>query len=193
VDPAALYIACANNLTVLINQCEQVVRSACTTLPLLGEKGHDIRSQTLEMAAAMVAELQHDASVLGVSVQRVCIVEARYAQEIAAQMLMKQQATAMVDARKGACGRTRAGGGWWGVERYTRLARNAPACVRACPQRRPFSRRVCVYMPPLTPHPTLPPQPSWRARWASCATRSRSSPRCRPRRRSGWSTTCSSR
>lgn len=47
VDPAALYIACANNLSVLLNQTEQVVRNACTTLPLLGEKGHDIRSQTV--------------------------------------------------------------------------------------------------------------------------------------------------
>lgn len=54
-----------------------------------------------EMAASMVSDLQADASVFGVSVQRICIVEARYAAEIASQMLMKQQANAMVDARKG--------------------------------------------------------------------------------------------
>ena len=48
----------------------------------------------------MVAELQEDASVIGVHVQRMCIVEARYAPEIASSMLMQQQANAMVSARK---------------------------------------------------------------------------------------------
>jgi len=90
-------------MMVLINSAEQVVRSSCTTLPLLGEKGHDIRSCTAELGAAMVNELQHDATVYGISVQRISIVEARYAQEISAQMLMKQQASAMVEARKSEC------------------------------------------------------------------------------------------
>jgi hypothetical protein len=47
-----------------------------------------------------VSELQHDASVCGINIQRLVIVEARYAPEIAAQMLMKQQAGAMVAARE---------------------------------------------------------------------------------------------
>lgn len=99
-DPAALYIATNSNLGVLFNQAEQVVREACSHLPLLAEKGHDIRSLTHEMGAQMAVELQQDASVFGVVVQRLCIVEARYAPEIASQMLMKQQAQAMVSARK---------------------------------------------------------------------------------------------
>ncbi len=48
----------------------------------------------------MVAELQPDALVFGVRVQRLVIVEARYAPEIASAMLMKQQASAMVAARE---------------------------------------------------------------------------------------------
>ena len=77
-----------------------MVREACSRLPLLGEHGHDIRSQTHEIGSAMVRELQQDASAFGVRVQRLCIVEARYAPEIASQMLMKQQAVAIVAARK---------------------------------------------------------------------------------------------
>ena len=48
----------------------------------------------------MTAELQHDAAVFGVRVQRLVIVEARFAPEIASSMLMKQQAGAMVEARE---------------------------------------------------------------------------------------------
>ena len=71
-----------------------------SSLPLVGERGHDIRSQTHELAAAMAADLQPDASVLGVTVLRLCIVEARYSPEIAQAMLAKQSAAAMVAARK---------------------------------------------------------------------------------------------
>jgi hypothetical protein len=48
----------------------------------------------------MVKELQQDASAFGVMVQRLIIIEARYSPEIAPQMLMKQQASAMVAARR---------------------------------------------------------------------------------------------
>ena len=99
-DPAALSIAAAGSLYVLYNMAEQVVREACSHLPLVGERGRDIRSQTHELGAAMVADLQPDASVLGVSVLRLVIVEARYAPEIAGSMLAKQSAAAMVSARK---------------------------------------------------------------------------------------------
>eukprot|EP00906_Rhabdomonas_costata_P037922 RCo053514 len=100
VDPAALHIATDDSLLVLFNMTEQVVRQECTRLPLLGEPGHDIRSQIKELGERMVVELQADASVFGVQVQRVTVVEARYAPEIAAQMLLKQQAGAMVAARE---------------------------------------------------------------------------------------------
>ena len=99
-DPAALFIATNASLTPLFNSAEQCVREACTRYPLLGERGHDIRSLTHELGASMLADLQPDASVFGVIVQRLVIVEARYAPEIASQMLMKQQASAMVGARK---------------------------------------------------------------------------------------------
>lgn len=99
-DPAALFIATDNNMSVLYNMTEQVVRSACSRLPLVGEAGADIRTCTHELGAQMVGELQQDATVFGVFVQRLVIVEARYDPEIASQMLMKQQATAMVGARE---------------------------------------------------------------------------------------------
>jgi regulator of protease activity HflC (stomatin/prohibitin superfamily) len=99
-DAAALHIATNSSITVLLNMAEQVVREACSRWPLLGEEGKDIRSRTAEISAAMVGELQGDASVFGVSVQRLAIVEARYSPEIAPQMLMKQQALAMVAARE---------------------------------------------------------------------------------------------
>jgi SPFH domain / Band 7 family len=99
-DPAALHIAANGSLPVLFNMAEQVVREACTHLPLVGERGHDIRSQTNELASAMAVDLQPDASVLGITVLRLCIVEARYSSEIAPAMLAKQSAAAMVAARK---------------------------------------------------------------------------------------------
>ena len=99
-DPAALFIATNASLSVLFNQAEQVVREACTRFPLLGEKGADIRSLTHELGAGMLADLQPDASVFGVQVQRLVIVEARYDPKIASQMLMKQQAIALINARK---------------------------------------------------------------------------------------------
>lgn len=99
-DPAALRLAVNDNLLVLINMAEQIVREACTRLPLIGEKGADIRSQMHELAAHMESEVAPDARVLGVNVSRLCILEARYAPEIASQMLMKQQAAATVSARR---------------------------------------------------------------------------------------------
>jgi hypothetical protein len=99
-DPAALRIATNSSLQVLFNQAELTVREACGRLPLLGEKGHDIRSQTNEIGAAMLLDLQTDASVFGIIVQRIAIVESRYAPEISQQMLMKQMAAATVSARK---------------------------------------------------------------------------------------------
>ena len=134
---------------MLINSAEQVVRSSCTTLPLLGEKGHDIRSCTAELGAAMVNELQFDATVFGINVQRVAIVEARYAHEISAQMLMKQQAVAMVDARKSAWRRLRERGGG-----------RALCVLRALPLPSPRSATRPFYSAPpttLTPLATRPP------------------------------------
>lgn len=98
-DPAALQIATNSSLSVLMNMAEQTVREACSKYPLLGANGEDIRSHTAELGATMVSTLQTDAQVFGVSIQRLIIVEARYAPEIAAQMLMKQQAQALVSAR----------------------------------------------------------------------------------------------
>lgn len=95
-----MHIALAGNRAVLFNMAEQVVREACSRLPLVGEPGHDIRSQTHELADAMVKELNVDATVFGIQVLRLVIVESRYAPEIAASMLAKQQAAAMVAARE---------------------------------------------------------------------------------------------
>jgi hypothetical protein len=100
VDPAAFHIATQGNAGVLFNMAEQTVRVACAALPLLGEMGHDLRSQFAEVSNKMCAELQPDATLLGVAIQRLVIVEARYAPEIAAAMLMRQQAAAQVAARK---------------------------------------------------------------------------------------------
>jgi regulator of protease activity HflC (stomatin/prohibitin superfamily) len=99
-DPEALQIAANGSLYVLFNMAEQVVREACSHLPLVGERGADIRSQTHELATAMATDLQPDASVLGVTVLRLVIVEAHFAAEIAGAMLAKQGAAAMVAARK---------------------------------------------------------------------------------------------
>ena len=99
-DPGALFISTNNNISVLFNMAEQVVRVECSHLPLIGEKGADIRSNLVELSNQMAATLQPDASVLGVSIQRLVIVEARYSPEIAASMLMKQSAGAMVAARR---------------------------------------------------------------------------------------------
>lgn len=80
---------------------EQVVRETCAGLPLQGHpEGRDLRSSGHAVSNTMVAELQIDATVMGVTVQRLTITEARYAPEIAQQMLMKQQAQALVGARK---------------------------------------------------------------------------------------------
>ena len=95
-DPAALAIATNNTPTVLFNMAEQVVRETVAGLPLQGHpEGRDLRSQGHAVSNAMVAELQIDATVMGVTVQRLVITEARYAPEIMAQMLMKQQAQAL--------------------------------------------------------------------------------------------------
>ena len=61
---------------VLFNMSEQVIRQACAALPLVGEHGHDIRSQIHELGDRMVTELQADASVFGVKVQRLVVLEA---------------------------------------------------------------------------------------------------------------------
>jgi membrane protease subunit (stomatin/prohibitin family) len=99
-DAAALHIATNDSLAVLFNMAEQVIRQTCTLLPLVGDHGADLRTSSQELSERMVANLQADASVFGVKVQRLVISEARYAPEIAGPMLMKQQAVAMVAARE---------------------------------------------------------------------------------------------
>ena len=85
---------------MLFNAAETVVREQASQVPLQHPSGNDLRSQGHEISNRMVAELQVDASVMGVSVQRLVIVEARYAPEIVQQMLMRQQAGALVEARE---------------------------------------------------------------------------------------------
>lgn len=107
INPTKALIQVDNYQTYLSIQCDSTIRNVARLYPydLLEEEeedGHEktLRGSSQEIADSMKAELSKRVVEAGIVVEEVRITHLSYAEEIAAAMLQKQQATAVIAARK---------------------------------------------------------------------------------------------
>lgn len=82
------------------NQSEIAVRSIAAKYPYDAVEAASLRGNAEEISSKLVEELQEKLSIAGVIVQEVRIAHLAYSSEIASSMLKRQQAVAVLDARK---------------------------------------------------------------------------------------------
>jgi len=109
VNPTDAVFNVDNYNTFLSIQCDSVIRKIARLYPydlLTDNDGDDeehektLRGSSQEIAENMKEELQKKVQAAGIFVEEVRITHLSYAEEIAAAMLQKQQATAIIAARK---------------------------------------------------------------------------------------------
>lgn len=98
-NPAKFTVAVGND-NVLFNLVESAVRNGCREHPLNSDAEPDIRRHSGSIEGSIASGLAASMEPFGVTVDSVRLVEANYASEVAQQMLMKQQAQAVIAARK---------------------------------------------------------------------------------------------
>lgn len=82
------------------NQSEIALRSIVAHYPYDSDEGASLRGNAEEIALKLVEELQKKLAVAGVVIEEVRIAHLAYASEIASSMLKRQQAVAVLEARK---------------------------------------------------------------------------------------------
>lgn len=105
VNPTKAALNVENYMKYLSTQCDSTIRNIARLYPYddtmedeTGEK--TLRGSSQEIADSMKAELQQRVEEAGLEIQEVRINHLAYAEEIAAAMLQRQQATAIIAARK---------------------------------------------------------------------------------------------
>ncbi|MBR1740424.1 MAG: SPFH domain-containing protein [Lachnospiraceae bacterium] len=108
-DPTKALLEVDNYQTYLSTQCDSIIRNAARLYPydFMGEHENEdeehektLRGSSQEIAEGMKLELNERVAVAGIEVEEVRITHLSYAEEIAAVMLQRQQATAIIAARK---------------------------------------------------------------------------------------------
>ncbi len=108
IDPTKAVFNVDNYRTFLSIQCDSTIRKITRLYPYdLMEEDEDeekhektLRGSSQEIANSMKEELQQRVEEAGIEVKEVRITHLSYAEEIAAAMLQKQQASAVIAARK---------------------------------------------------------------------------------------------
>lgn len=105
VNPTKAALNIENYMSYLSTQCDSTIRNIARLYPYddmvedeTGEK--TLRGSSQEIADSMTAELQQRVIDAGIEIQEVRINHLAYSEEIAAAMLQRQQATAIIAARK---------------------------------------------------------------------------------------------
>jgi len=103
-DPTKAVFNVENYMQFLSTQCDSTIRNIARLYPYDSvEEDSDektLRGSSQEIAQSMKAELQNRVEEAGLSIQDVRITHLSYAEEIAAVMLQRQQATAIIAARQ---------------------------------------------------------------------------------------------
>ena len=105
-DPTKAVFQVDNYKTYLSTQCDSTIRNIARLYPYddMDEEGEQaektLRGSSQEIAEGMTKELQSRVEDAGLEVLEVRITHLSYAEEIAAAMLQKQQAVAIIAARK---------------------------------------------------------------------------------------------
>ena len=92
-----------NYFDFLSIQCDSALRNIVRLYPYdLNEEGNEksLRGSSVEIADKLKSEIQEKVEIAGLEVMEARITHLSYAPEIAAAMLQRQQATAIVDARQ---------------------------------------------------------------------------------------------
>jgi regulator of protease activity HflC (stomatin/prohibitin superfamily) len=89
-----------NYKNFIFNQSESVVRTITAKYPYDSEKEHSLRGNSEEITRELIRELHEKLSIAGIEIEEVKLSHLAYAQEIAAAMLKRQQAIAILAARK---------------------------------------------------------------------------------------------
>lgn len=82
------------------SQAQAVLKQVCSRYPYESEEGHSLKSEAAEVGRELQEALQHKVSAAGTKVHAFELSDLTYAPEIAQSMLIRQQAKALVDARK---------------------------------------------------------------------------------------------
>ena len=108
-DPTLAVFAVENYRDYLSTQTDSTIRNVCRSYPydVFSEDENDdnvrertLRGSSLEIAEMMKNELQIRVKTAGLFIEEVRITHLAYAEEIAAAMLQRQQASAIIAARK---------------------------------------------------------------------------------------------
>ena len=105
VNPTKAVFNVENYKTFLSIQCDSTIRNVARLYPYDSEDTEDHREKSLrgssqEIADRLKEELQKRVEIAGIKVEEVRITHLSYAPEIAAAMLQRQQAEAIIAARK---------------------------------------------------------------------------------------------
>eukprot|EP01090_Pellita_catalonica_P006466 TRINITY_DN16691_c0_g1_i1.p1 TRINITY_DN16691_c0_g1~~TRINITY_DN16691_c0_g1_i1.p1 ORF type:complete len:344 (+),score=50.47 TRINITY_DN16691_c0_g1_i1:49-1032(+) len=84
----------------LSRQSLAVLKKSCSMYPYEARNGKSLQSESGEVSALMVRLLQRKADLAGANIISFELADLQYAPEIASGMLVRQQAQALVDARK---------------------------------------------------------------------------------------------
>ena len=99
-DPDKAAFAVANFTHYLEIQAVAALKQVASSYPYESPDGHSLRGETSKVSGEMVAQLQQRVSAAGIRVIAFDISDLAYAPEIAQAMLVRQQAEALVGARK---------------------------------------------------------------------------------------------
>ncbi len=104
VDPTAAVFNVENYKTFLSTQCDSIIRNVARMYPYdtMEEDSEEktLRGSSQEIADLMQEELQERVKEAGIEIDDVRITHLSYAEEIAAAMLQRQQAVAIIAARQ---------------------------------------------------------------------------------------------
>lgn len=89
-----------NESKILMNRAEGATRDVCRSYAMIAEDGDDLRNGSTAIQNQLRNALQTNTEHLGITIDSAHLAEVNYAPEIAQSMLMKQQAAAVVAARK---------------------------------------------------------------------------------------------
>ena len=97
--PENFYVRIKCNSEYIHNQAEAIIKKIASKYPYESADGHSLKSESDEVTNEMKEGLQQKVFHAGIQVDSVELTDLNYAQEIAQQMLIKQQAEAYIEAK----------------------------------------------------------------------------------------------
>lgn len=101
-DPVKAVLEVQNYAQYVANQASTVLKSVCSRYPYESKHAHEpcLKKESEEIINALSVQLQKQVDAAGIEIVLVRLNDLTYAPEIAQSMLLRQQAQALVDARR---------------------------------------------------------------------------------------------